>query len=716
MAQLTAKLRTPWGAAVALWSARLRTPWAAAAALWSTGGAYTPPAPPVGGTPTGPSGAAGITVATANVFNLVHALEVRDLRDDTVLPVEAVAIATERGSVFWTLRASGGPALFSRLSAGEQPPRVRVTLDGAVWEFVVEAVLRTRQHAAAQVSIEGRSLACAAGAPYESDRLWAIEGDTTAAQIAAAANLFTELDVRWGLDDWLVPEGVFSVTGTPLAVVQRVAEAGGGEVQALRAGYGVTVRPQYLVLPNEWEEVAPDVELPLAVLDEESFRVTDQPPYDGVVVAGQQQGIIGLVRLAGTSGGNQAPMVSDPLITEVPAARQRGQAVLGRSGKQQEHSLRLPLPRVSDVAVVPERGQLVRVMDSPPWVGMVVSVQVSAQLPAASLSLTLERHTEAIVGTTVLPPPTGPVLGFSPPIADIVADAGSAVSVNVGSRWSGGVPPYRYTLRSGALPPWLALNEATAQLTGTAPGAAEETTIALRATDAINSTADSNDFQVRVVVPAPTVQTLMRSRFDGTNGQTAGVADEGLAASNWAMAGGAALSSFRTFAGATSVRVPPGGSAEHAPASTLTIATDTAITVECRVLLRSLGAGTPGFVAATVRFITTAAFFNLQLLRGATASTFELVIAEDPDLLTEIFNADTWVHLCLSVAANGDYIIFLGGAVVGTGTGFNMSGSRNVLGAEIVAEASPNAEIFVDNLRVRSGFVYTGAFTPDATI
>lgn len=527
MPQLTARLRTPWAASAALWGEPLTTPWGLASALWSTGGAYTPPAPPAGGTPVAPSTGARITVPAAAVYDLVHTLQVTDLRTNSALPVTSVSIGTDRDSAFWVLRASGSLELMALLAAGEQPARVRVVIDGAQWDFLVEAVTRSRRHVATEVSVEGRSLSAAAGSPYEPERQWSLEGDTTGAQLAAAANLFTELDVLFELDDWPVPAGVFSFTGTPLGVVQRVAEAAGGMVISRRTGYGVIVRPRYAVLPNEWGTTAPDLELPLDVLDSESFRVADQPPYDGVVVSGQQQGAVGLVRLAGTSGGFQAPMVTDALLTDVIALRQRGQAVLGQGGKQQVHTLSLPVVTVAGAAVVPEPGWLVRVADAPAWVGLVTGVQVEAQLGSAVLTVTLERHTAAIEGTVTPLPPTSTPLAFSGSIPNVQVAPGAAVNVPLAGYWVNGVSPRTYSLRSGALPAWLTLNSSTGQLVGTAPGAPETSApLAVRATDSINSTADSNEFTVGVVGSSLNYLAIS-SEFTGANGQTTGIVNAG---------------------------------------------------------------------------------------------------------------------------------------------------------------------------------------------
>ncbi len=734
MAQLTAKLRTPWAAAAALWSEPLTTPWALASQLWSTGGAYTPPPAPPGGTPAVPSTAAGLVVPAATAYDVVHSLSVTDLRDGSPLPVEAVTISADRDSVFWTLRGNGPAELMAQLAAGEQPPQVRVELDGAVWEFVIEVVSRRQQFASRRVDIEGRSLAAAAGLPYEAERQWALDGDTTGAQIAAAANLYTALDVQFELDDWSVPAGVFSFTGTPLGVVQRVAEAGGGFVLSQRAGYGVIVRPLYRLLPNEWGVVAPDLELPLDVLDTESFRVTDQPPYDGVVVAGQQQGVLALVRLAGTAGAFQAPMVTDQLITDLVAARQRGQSILGRSGKQNEHTLAMPLVSVAGVPVVPDPGTLVRLTDAPQWTGLVTSVQVTASFASARLTLGVERHTEPVAGTVAETPPGGLTLSFTGPIEDIVVNEGDDVDVLLGGEWINGASPLLFSVRSGTLPSWLSLDEATGRLTGTAPAEPSETPLALRATDAINSTADSNEFLVRVLeVSSETV--VLRSVFDGVEGQTTGIVNSGSSGGTWVVPAGHALSTVSAYAGGASLRLSAVNAASVLTAATnVPLASGVAFTFEFRVRFSAMLA-TSGlsldFASADLNITPVGSsasawtLFIVGFQRAAGSSVFANVNLSS-SVLNALITVGSWTHLAISVLGDGRTLnYFKDGVLVGSGTvggttvppramrSLLFRGGNAYDGGEF---GTDGGVMSIDNVRVRFGFAYTSNFTPDATI
>ena len=428
------------------------------------------------------------------------------MRDGLELPVDTVSMANDADALFWTLRATGKGALFTRLQAGVQPASVRVTLNGQVWEFAVDSVTRSRTFPEAAVQVAGRSVTSAAGAPYEFEQNWAVDGATTAAQIAASANLLTGLDVVWGIADWPVPDRVFSHFGTPLSVVKRVADAAGAIVQSDRVGYTVRVLPRYPLLPNEWPVVAPDVQIALDALATESFDRADRPEYDGVYCLGQQQGAFAFVRLAGTSGANLHPLVTDLLLTDDAACGLRGQSILGASGEQQTHSITLPVLLGAGEPGVLDVGMLARIVEPGlTWYGIVRSVDVQAAMPEAWQTVRMERHTKLIGGTVATPPATATPLLFTGPIADQVIATGAAVSLALAPYWTLGVPPYAWSMRSGTLPAWLALNAATGLVSGTAPGAAVPATpLAFRATDAINSTADSNALNLSVVTAAGT--------------------------------------------------------------------------------------------------------------------------------------------------------------------------------------------------------------------
>lgn len=492
----------PWkeGATVHLGSVDL--PWKEGATVHATPSAYTPGPPPGGGTPTGPTaGAALYTIPSRTSYDVPHTMAVTDLRDNTALDVESLTVSIDEDSAMWTLRATGGNSLYAKLTTGVQPAEVEVNLDGETWVFVIDSVSRSRIFGESQVSVSGRSLAVVAGAPYEADQNWTNDGPTTGAQLAALANLFTGMSVAWEVEDWIIPDKLFSFSGPPLSVVLRVAEAIGAIVQADRTEFHVRVMPRYPLLPNEWSRVAPDVEVAFAAVLSEDFQRADRPEYTGVYVSGQQQGAVGFVKLAGTSGSNLHPLVTDLLLTDEPALRQRGTAILGASGGQARVSIGLPLLTGAGEPGVLSVGQLVRVLDPDgTWHGLVRSVSVSAQIPVITQTVVLERHTRdvegSVAGSTAPPNP----LVFAGPLPDQGVGVGVAFSWNISGYWSGGTLPYTWSMRSGTLPTGLTLDPETGVISGTvvaggggAPPDGFPATLAFRATDAGFGMADSNE-------------------------------------------------------------------------------------------------------------------------------------------------------------------------------------------------------------------------------
>lgn len=438
MPDVSITVEAPWddGAPVA---AQVEVPWDDATAIGSTGGAWTAPPALPGGTPTGPNTVADFVIPRQAVYDVVHTVEVIDLRDGLLVEFASLSMSCDQASVCWTLNASGPAALFERLTTGDELPMLRVTVDGMQWLFVAESVQRAREFAGGGVSVTGRSVTITAGEPYQFAQNWVNDGPTTAAQIAEQAQVFTGLEVEWQLDDWPVPDRVWTFSGSPLAVVQRVAESVGAVLRSDRLENRIAVMPRYRILPNEWPEVAPDVDIHVEAAMTDSFERADRPAYDGIYVSGQQQGVTCLVKLAGTAGLNAAPLVTDLLLTDTVAAQQRGTAELGSSGPQATVRMSLPVLVDNGAPGVLELGWLCRVFDGfSKWWGVVRAITVDVAFPSVMQTVTLERHLGFVEGTTAVEveepaPPPAPPAGAQIGWLDVVTDPdGTAAHANSG--------------------------------------------------------------------------------------------------------------------------------------------------------------------------------------------------------------------------------------------------------------------------------------------
>lgn len=339
---------------------------------------------------------AGSVIPYQRTYMAVHSITVVRLPDLTPVPITEATISTDADSYCWSLNATGGADLLDLLapSAGE-PAQLRITVDGMSWVFAAEQLARRRAFGQTRVTVTGRSVTALIGAPYRAETSYANTADRLAEQLVTQALDLTGIGHDWQLTDWLVPAGAWSHFGTPLAAVLRVAESVGAVVQSDRTAPTLRLLPRYPVLPWQWSSagVAPDVQLPLASIISDGWERRDAPPYNRAIVAGQNQGVVGIVTRTGTAGDLAAPLITDALITAADAARQRAEAILGAAGAQSLVSLDLPVLTGGTLPGVLGVNQLVEIVEpAETWRGMVRSVSLKVGWPKVRQSVTLERH------------------------------------------------------------------------------------------------------------------------------------------------------------------------------------------------------------------------------------------------------------------------------------------------------------------------------------
>lgn len=336
------------------------------------------------------------TIPFKKTYMAVHTVSVVRLPDLLPLPALTGNISTDADSWCWSLSATGPASLMDLLApTAGAPAQLRVTVDGIAWEFIAESLSRTREFGKARVALKGRSVTAALSDPYATPTTWTNAAESLAGQIATGVLADTGVTLDWGVDDWLVPAGAWSHQGTPISALSRIAEAAGASLSSPRAGSELRVKPHYSLLPWEWNgaAVAPDVQLPLAVVIRDGFERRDRPAYNRAVVSGENQGVLGLITRGGTAGDLSAPMVTDALATAQNAVRQRGAAILGSAGPQALVSLSLPLLTGGTMPGVLDVGQLVEVVEpTETWRGMVRAVDLSINWPTIRQSVSVERH------------------------------------------------------------------------------------------------------------------------------------------------------------------------------------------------------------------------------------------------------------------------------------------------------------------------------------
>lgn len=350
--------------------------------------------------PTAPQ-IAPLSILPARFYMTAHTIFAERLPDQAEVPIFDATVSADSGSYCWTLQASGPSSLFDQLApASGLPVQLRLTLDGIPWVFAIDSISRNQSFGKTGVSLSGRSVTALIGAPY----LRAVARDNAAndrlaQQLAGEALDLTGIGLDWGLTDWLVPAGAWSHQGTPLQAVQAIANAAGGYLQSHRSAPTLLTRHPYSQrsgdnpgAPWGWMTGPADVELaPDAIITQGTER-RDGADINAIYVSGTSQGVLALVKRAGTAADKLAAMATDPLITHADAARQRGLATLGTAGPQ--YNVRLDLPVLTGVGQpgVLDVGQLVQVNATAPWRGRVRAVSVSAKRPSLRQTITLERH------------------------------------------------------------------------------------------------------------------------------------------------------------------------------------------------------------------------------------------------------------------------------------------------------------------------------------
>lgn len=350
---------------------------------------YTPPAPP----PT-----ATVVVPIRAVYMSINEVTLRRLPAGPYLhPLSFdLTIDAESWTMSWTATLPGSDQANVEPS-GSEPVELEVSINGTVYRLVAERLSRDRQFGSSRLRVSGRGRNAILSAPYAVTRTFTNPFGRTAQQLMEDVLTDNGVPIGWDVDfrleDWFVPADVFAHQGTYQTALAAIAGAAGGYLQPHRTNATVRVLPRYPAAPWEWGSATPDYELPAAIATTESIEWVDKPAYNRVYVAGQREGILGCVTRAGTAGELVAPMVTDQLITEVDAARQRGISILGDTGRQAAVTLALPV--LPETGII-EPGSMVRYTDGGTTrLGLVRSLNVRAAMPQVRQTIGVETHVAA---------------------------------------------------------------------------------------------------------------------------------------------------------------------------------------------------------------------------------------------------------------------------------------------------------------------------------
>ena len=327
---------------------------------------------------------------------VLNSASLRRVDGNIQLPVFNMSLNIDADSWAWSFSAALPSSVLANLEPATSgaPVEVEAMINGVPYRALVERIGRERSFGKSDIRVTGRGKTALLDSPYAPARSFVNTSARTAQQlmgdVLSVNGVPMGWTVNWGLEDWLVPAGVFAQQGSYIAALNAIANAAGGYIQPHASLQSLSVLPRYPAAPWNWGTVVPDFELPSAVTTREGIEWIEKARYNRVFVSGQQSGVLGQVTRAGTAGDLLAPMITDALITTAAAARQRGIATLADTGRQAEVTLRLPV--LAETGVITP-GKFVRYTDGgAARIGIVRSTGIEVGMPEIWQTLGVQTY------------------------------------------------------------------------------------------------------------------------------------------------------------------------------------------------------------------------------------------------------------------------------------------------------------------------------------
>ena len=338
-----------------------------------------------------PEPGATVVVPILRTYVTINSISLRRVDTGVELHAHGFNMTLDYQSWTWTWSAAlhhDAEGHLGRDSNGDFA-ELEAVVNGIPFRLRLERTVCDRRFNPTRWAVSGRGKASVLSGPVMS---FGNTVDRTAQQLMADALTVNGASlgwaVDWGLTDWLVPAGAWSLRGSYIDAVNDIAAAAGGYVQPHPTDATLRILPRYPVAPWNWGSVAPDFEIP-DVAEVEGTEYIDKPGYNKVFVGGVGAGVFGPFKRAGTAGDILAPQVTHALITHADAHRQRGLAVLSDTGRQEHVTLKMQV--LSETGIIMP-GQFVRYTGEKTVVGIVRSTTIDWSRPVLRQTIGIETH------------------------------------------------------------------------------------------------------------------------------------------------------------------------------------------------------------------------------------------------------------------------------------------------------------------------------------
>ena len=333
-----------------------------------------------------------VVVPILRTYVTINSISLRRVDTGVELHAHSFNMTLDYQSWTWTWSASlhhDAEGHLGRDSNGDFA-ELEAVVNGIPFRLRLERTVCDRRFNPTRWAVSGRGKASVLSGPVMS---FGNTVDRTAQQLMADALTVNGASlgwaVDWGLTDWLVPAGAWSLRGSYIDAVNDIATAVGGYVQPHPADATLRILPRYPIAPWNWGSVAPDFEIPDHAAEVEGTEYIDKPGYNKVFVGGVGAGVFGPFKRAGTAGDILAPQVTHALITHADAHRQRGLAELSDTGSQEHITLKMQV--LSETGIIMP-GQFVRYAGKKTVVGIVRSTSIDWSRPVLRQTIGIETH------------------------------------------------------------------------------------------------------------------------------------------------------------------------------------------------------------------------------------------------------------------------------------------------------------------------------------
>lgn len=335
------------------------------------------------------------------VYIIMNTVTAVKLPERTPIELGDVRLSHDRDAWAWGLSATVlGDASINLIRPDVSGNKeIEISINGWLWEFVVEGYGRDKEFAGAAVRVNGRSKTAYLASPYKRPSFYEESAIRTAQQLAEQEVSLDGWSVLWNTVAWTVPAGGYNYSQkTPIQAVNMIAGAVGAKILPHRTDKVITINPAYPISPWNWAAATPDATLTKDVIKKLSEDWQPKPNINGVYVAGQNSGVSCFVKRVGSAGDQLAQQVVDQLITHQDAGRERGRNILSDSGMQEIIDAHLPLMPSGQEPGLFVSGELLEIDEGAgvTWKALVIGTAIDVKNTNDGLGinqvLTLERH------------------------------------------------------------------------------------------------------------------------------------------------------------------------------------------------------------------------------------------------------------------------------------------------------------------------------------